>query len=412
MNTTISMVPRRGAQRIFLGILLSCCLVLMLSGAGSPVSGDPVQTRSDAAGAARSFSLKYEESSSILTRLDLGQQDVRFRKEPEFGKNDKIVRQALRIGPDAGDFVGFAVNLTRRMLYLDLNRNLDLTDDPQGVYHSAPVAGGNAPIPFAFFKGVRLALRDNGGERPYLLEPFYFLNETTGYIGIRSCYRGVVELGGRQWLFQVQDNLDGRFDANDKFMVAPVPGRMEPKGIPYGAMPLPRRLFLGGSEYQLGIALDSASGYKTATATFVECSSPMSELALEARFARRLVLIQADERLVILDNPEGKIRLPAGDYRIQASYLQAAGGKPILIGSTGKSHFSAAAGAVTGVRVGAPFTSSVAAERKGNILLLSYALRGAAGEVYALSNPDRGNPPKFVIYRGDREVARGDFRFG
>ena len=67
---------------------------------------------------------------------------MKFRKEPDFGK-DKVVRSALRIGPGKNDFMGFAVNLTRRSLYLDLNQNLDLTDDPDGIRRERE--GGIAP---------------------------------------------------------------------------------------------------------------------------------------------------------------------------------------------------------------------------------------------------------------------------
>jgi len=39
-------------------------------------------------------------------------------------------------------------------------------------------------------------------------------------------------------------------------------------------------------------------------------------------------------------------------------------------------------------------------------------LKGAAGEEYSISNPDKRNPPQFVIYKGDRQLASGSFQYG
>lgn len=161
----------------------------------------------------------------------------------------------------------------------------------------------------------------------------------------------------------------------------------------------------------MAIRIEAPSG-SSATATFTEIGSTTSELALEARFARRLVLTRGDDSYAVLENPESKVWLPAGDYRLIASYLRVAVGKSILIGSESKQQLKVTAGATAHLRVGAPFVSSVTAQRSGSTLKLSYVLRGAAGEVYTISNPSRVNPPKFVIYRGDRIVASGNFRFG
>ena len=137
----------------------------------------------------------------------------------------------------------------------------------------------------------------------------------------------------------------------------------------------------------------------------------MAELALEGRSIHWLIL-QGDTRLVILDSPSQTIPLPADNYRIQGICLQPAPDKPVLIGTLGSSRFAAAPGTPYRLKVGAPFVSSVAASRKGNVLQLQYLLKGAAGEEYAIINPDRRNLPRFVIYKGDRQVASDSFKFG
>ncbi|MBZ5499418.1 MAG: hypothetical protein LAP85_23720 [Acidobacteriia bacterium] len=411
MNFRTAKVRPGRLRKLHRSALVPGCVLLLMPGLGAGLFQAPVRSQTAAKSAPLSVSLKYAEKSSLATRIELSKQEVKFRREPNFGGNDKVIRRALKIGPGQNDFIGFAVNFTSRTLYLDLNQNLDLTDDPQGVYKSVMVRGPSGY--FAYFRGVRLDLGNNGINRRYLLEPFYFLGENSTSIGIRSLYEGEIELQGRKWLFQVQDNLDGQFDAQDKFLITPVARSGDPKALTYRPMALPRILFIGGNQYQLAFAFGAASGVALVTATLTEHRSPMAEVTLDGKFVRRLIL-QGDARLAILESPGRTVTLPADNYRIQTVYLVPAADKPVLTGvSTSEtSRITVAAGAPNRLQIGAPFVSSVRAERKGSSLLLSYVLKGAAGEEYTVMTPDRRNPPKFVIYRGDRQVASGNFQFG
>jgi hypothetical protein len=410
MNATTGKDRRGRLRQNHLSVVIPSRLLVLILIIGIGLFQASVWAQTTTKGATLSFPLKYVERGPISTKIDLGRQEVKFRKEPNFGEGDKIVRQALKIGSNRDDFIGFAVNLTSRTLYLDLNQNLDLTDDPQGVYQSENIRGPSGL--FAYFRGVRLNFRKGGIDRSYLLEPFYFLGENLNYIGIRSCYEGEIELHGQKWQFQVQDNLDGQFDAQDKFLITPVFRSGEPKGIPYRPMPVPKNLFVGGHQYQLGFAFGEAAGRSPVTVTFLETSSPMGEMALDGQFVRRLVL-QGDARLVIVDSRDHTIPLPADNYRIEGVYLQPAADKPALASSSSEtSRIAVTAGTLCRLKVGPPFVSSVAADRKGSALQLRYILRGAAGEEYSVINPDRRNPPKFIIYKGEQQVANGSFQYG
>ncbi|MBZ5499795.1 MAG: hypothetical protein LAP85_25630 [Acidobacteriia bacterium] len=387
------------------------CLSLVLC-VGPGVQPPSIQAQSAAAGPALSFPLKYVETGAITTRIDLGRQEVKFRKEPDFGSNDKIVRRALKVGPGENDFMGYAINLSRHTLYLDLNQNLDLTDDPRGVYTSENIRASNL---FAFFRGVRIHLTRGGVDRTYLLEPFYYLSENTSYVGIRSLYTGQIDLHGQRWLFQVQDNLDGQFDAADKLLlyrIAPPGSKIEPKAVALRPLPIPRSLFLDGRQYRLGFSFGTSPEGVPLTVTFTETATPLVELTLEGQAIRHLAL-RSDERLAYLYSPGPTVSLPADKYRIQGAYLQTAPGKPSLVCTTETGRLELTPGAPHLLRIGAPFVSSVVPERSGNnVLRLRYVLKGASGEEYLIENPDRGNPPKFVIYRGDQAVASGSFTFG
>ena len=54
--------------------------------------------------------------------------EVAFRREPAYGDGE-VARRALRVGPAESNFVGFAWDKAKGKLYLDTDRDLDLTDE-------------------------------------------------------------------------------------------------------------------------------------------------------------------------------------------------------------------------------------------------------------------------------------------
>lgn len=381
---------------VFAILTANCLLVLSLALSMSlfPASGC-AQT---ASAGTISFPLQFVEEGVGLT-VTLGKQDVKFRQEPDFGK-DRVFRSALRIGPGQNDFMGFAVNLTRGSLHLDLNRNLDLTDDPDGIRRGE--GGRNS----AFFRKVRLDLDSNGADRSYMLQ-MSFSGRGFNYIYVASSYRGEIELNGRRWQLSVQDNLDGVIDRQDRISIQPVAAGTDS----YDSLPAAEKLFLGGRQYQLGFTFESRSVPAPVTAVFTEISVPLGDLALEGRFIQRLVLDGAG--LVILDAPAPRNLLPAGKYRVQGIYLHSTPGDPQLACNVnGIPPVEVVPGAAQHLKVGGPVESSVLASSRGSILQLDYLMKGAGGEPYTLVNTIRSKPPRFAIYKGDRQLATGNFEFG
>jgi hypothetical protein len=368
----------------------------------------PVRAQTAATGGMLSFPLNFaEKESSLSTTLEVGKQEVRFRKEPDFGK-DRILRRALKVGPGKDDFIGFAVNLTRRNLYLDLNQNLDLTDDPQGVFQAQE---GGLPI---FFRNIRLNLHKNGIDRSYVLNPLYFYAESSYYMAIESSYRGEIELHGEKWRLEVQDNLDGEINLQDQFSITRAASSGEAGGgaPTYSGMQVPVNLFLGGHQYRLSFGFGAESDVSQLMAGFTEISSPLGELVLDGQFVQRLVL--QGNGLVILDSPTQPLPVPADKYRVQAIYLQSPPSTMVFAARDVSRfpEFSVTAGASYHLRAGGPLESRVAVASRGNSLGLNYVLTGVAGESYTASNPGRKNPPKFSIYQGDRQLAAGNFEYG
>ncbi len=370
------------------------------------VFGLPAAAQTESTGTTLSFPLKFQQSSpSISSPIELGRQEVKFRKEPDFGK-DKVLRRPLKIGAGENDYIGLAVNVTRRTLYLDLNQNLDLTDDPGGVYQGEGQGG------FLHFVGVQLKLRQNGAARSYWLD-FYFYGRDSGHAEIRSSYLGEIELYGSRWQLEVQDNLDGQINQMDWFSVTPTGSGTEENRRPlgYGPIPAADKLFLGGHLYQLRFVFGPGAGSSPLTANLAEIHPELGELILEGKLIQRLIL--RGRALVVLDQPAQHTFLPVDSYRVQAVYLQSAPGQLRLSGNTSQiPPISIGAGTPHHLKLGWPLESSVKAAANGNMLRLDFYLRGAGGEQYALSNRNPSRAPRFAIYKGDRQLAAGNFEFG
>ena len=87
------------------------------------------------------FNLEYVEDGFRLgVAADVLTDTQRFEKEPDLGER-AIVRGRLLTGTGEDSWTGFAWDRSKGTLYLDLNRNRDLTDDPEGVFQSAGIGG-------------------------------------------------------------------------------------------------------------------------------------------------------------------------------------------------------------------------------------------------------------------------------
>jgi hypothetical protein len=388
----------------------SALTILLLLGLGALFFHPPLRAQTATTGATLSFPLTFtEKGSSLSTVINLGGQEVKFRKEPDFGK-DRILRRALKVGPDKDDFIGIAADLTTRTLYLDLNQNLDLTDDPQGVYQGDKSSSSVLTL----FRNVRLDLHKNGVDRSYLLDPFHFYGGGADYLAISSAYQGEIELDGRKWRLEVQDNLDGEINRRDRFSITRAASSHQAGGgaPTYSGMPVPISLFVDGHEYRLSFAFGTGPDVPPMTADLTEIRPPLGELVLDGRFIRRLVLEGAG--LVVLDSPTRSVLLPVDRYRVRSVYIQPAPGRPVLAASDSAqiAGLSVTPGAPCHLKVGGPLESIVTTTARGNVLQLDYVLKGVGGEQYSLGNTDRVNPPKFAIYQGNHQLASGSFSFG
>jgi len=135
----------------------------------------------------------------------------------------------------------------------------------------------------------------------------------------------------------------------------------------------------------------------------------LGELKLEGKYIDRLVLQRKDGRTERLDRPAETIKLPVGEYRLLEAHLNGAytyrSNRPAIGAWVTITKDEAAV-----LKVGAPLKQTVKVQRQGMILVLKYELLGVGGKTYTAE--DRDKPPTFAIYRGEEEIASGQFEFG
>ena len=132
-------------------------------------------------------------------------------------------------------------------------------------------------------------------------------------------------------------------------------------------------------------------------------------IKLEGKCVERLVLWQEDGPTKRLDQPGETIELPEGEYKLIESHLK---GGCVCFQGTGTQNpwITVAAGEPAILKVGAPLKQTLEAKRRGKVLTLDYKLLGVGGEGYACE--DRSKRPRFAAYKGDQEIASGQFEYG
>jgi 2-amino-4-hydroxy-6-hydroxymethyldihydropteridine diphosphokinase len=132
---------------------------------------------------------------------------ARFIREPAF-VGPQVFRGRFVLDNDTNQSLPFAWDIQERRLYLDLNHNGDLTDDPKGVLTAAD-------RDLQLFRSLRLRFGSEGGPYDVLVDAHVFEQGDTArvFLYVRSLWEGAVELGGKKWYLAVIDWPDGRIGA-------------------------------------------------------------------------------------------------------------------------------------------------------------------------------------------------------
>lgn len=401
--------------KVWAACLASTLMVALCSG-NVLRAADLVRSNSPLASGA-TVQLEYHETDYTIVNLSLSitPRSMAFRKEPAlaFGR---VIRGFLNFGGSSSNDIPFLWQPDAGKLFLDVNRNRDLTDDPDGVY-TTRAAG---PASYQTFTNVHLPFNTPAGKRPVLanLNLYGSSSPLRCIAAVRSFWEGRLTLQGRDWQAGlISSNLNplAPFEES-RLLLRPWSERDQPFSA-YGglldAVPFSRNLFLNGYAYQVTCAAAAQNGQTAAALQFTAQSVATGELKINGNSIRRLMLA-GGPYLVVLDQPEGTVQIPTGSYG-QFSVQLGQGGAAFYYNSDLRlpgRQISVDGLTPASLTVGGPLTNSVAITRQPQDLVLNYRLIGAGGETYRLANRDSAHPPEFAIYQGDRQIASGKFEFG
>ena len=333
----------------------------------------------------------------------------RFEKEPDFGERS-IVRGLLRTGTEEKDHIGFAWDRSEGKLYLELNRNGDLTDDPEGIFES----GQNNS--YQNFHDIHLKTTgDTQLEYVVDIAVYQFTSDRVHCsITVKSGFRGQFELHGGKWDLAVVDNMDGRIDSGDQIFLAPVgSGLADNAAESRLSLYAPEVVTFGGYSYNTSFQLRSDQDRQSLDVEFAQTECSTGQLKLEGEFIERLTLVSGFSA-VLIDSPGQTVSVPAGNYRLEGVYLDG-GEAGLFIAKFDSGRHERVAideNQTTTLKIGGPLASSVEVNPLGRTLRMVYSLKGVGGYEYQALNESRENPPEFVVKKDGKEVASGNFEYG
>jgi hypothetical protein len=363
--------------------------------------------------------LEYRElgSEAMVWNLPLTLQSAAFKKEPALGLR-KVLRGTLKFGSSSDQYLPFIWDYGKGKLYLDLNRNQDLTDDAGGVFScTEPVQYANN---YQTFNNIHLSFKTSGGSHPALVDlHLYNYGQLTANAGTRSYWAGKASLQGREWQLGIIEDAATQPGLADKgyLLLRPWSERDHGFNLQDGSLDgfqLCRNLFFDGQAYHLDCSYVQQGGAPCYRVGIEERKAELGEIRLTGKFIKRFVL-QGSKFTVVMDAPEAMVKVPVGSYgQCQVQLKQGSGEAYREVARFVNPH-AADATKITATKpavlaVGGPLTNSVGVSRHGRALNLSYQLLGAGGEAYQLLGARQ--QPEFAAYRDGKKIASGKFEFG
>ncbi len=406
------------------------------------------QSQAEASASEVTAYLDYHPSQAVASSYGLPltfepQSKTPFRKEPATGRRT-VVRGYLRFGPTTASNARAAVgtseedqriaclwDVTQGKLYVDLNRNGDLTDDPAGVYSYPVPASSRAVSTVQNFSNVRLYFKTPAGDHPLAVDLMFYNSSSRPQITAtcRSYWGGKVSLQGRDWQVGIMDGFKGKEPSPEGGQLLLRPWEEQARPVQATAdslevIPYYQNLFLGSTAYRLETVFENQDGTPKYKVVFKERQVELGELAFTGKYVRRLLLTANEARqtqpryTVLLDTPGPTNKVPVGTYTQCRVQLQTSRGvqvstdssmgiaplvnSPVVVSSTKPGVLKA----------GGPLTNVVKATSQGRILKLDYQLVSADGRSCRLSPEDRSKPPEWVISQNGKTIASGKFQYG
>jgi len=361
--------------------------------------------------------LEYQERtfSVINWGIVVRPRSTPFRKEPA-SSSGKVNRGVLGFPGEPSNSIAFLWQRDTGKLFLDLNRNEDLTDDPAGVFSTTTRSMND----YATFVNIHLPFHAAPGQKPPLvdLSLWDYGSSAGGYLAVRSFWQGKLSLAGRDWEV---GRIDTSFQETPsrqeaQLLLRPWARRNEPFSALDGYLdtfPVPRKIFFDGQAYALDWGVGQQKSESCRQLQLRPEPATLGELQITGKFIQRLILPDGPY-LVVLDQPSALVRIPTGSYGQPGLLLQQGEVKAASKSDAPQSgpRFSVRTNALAVLAVGGPLTNSLLASRHGRDLRLDYRLNGVGGELYQLTPQDSSKPPEFAVFKNGKRIASGKFEFG
>jgi hypothetical protein len=384
--------------------------ILFLSPAGAFPLGKNQDGNQEALPGEHVFFLKQEDVSQAAATIsfDISRKGVEFKKEPDLGKG-KLVRSVIPLDKKKNIVLPFVSNKTARTLYIDFNRNLDLTDDQNNVFKGEQVSRMVA------FNRVRLNIPFGDKTITYTATinfPGWPARNTEELI-IHTTWQGDIELEGKSWRLVMVDGLDGEIGAGSHDRYNFIPLSQEAATPDYEMLPFPKDyVFINNKAYRITSSFVQKDKAMEARVSLVEKDASLGELNLTGKYIRRLVLLESQDLYhVILENPQERINIPTGKYSHEKlSLWRDNPSSRVSYNLDNKIDVSSGTPAI--FKAGGPLKNVVKTTRSGNRLTPSYELHDADDNKVEFEDINNDNPPDVVFYQNGQKIHSGRFAYG
>lgn len=319
-----------------------------------------------------------------------------LKNRPEFLGEDAEIGRMLFSDGEEGAMLLLALDRDSERLYLDLNRNGDLSDDPKGVYMEFEGNSWGHK-----FQGIDVPIEYPDGEICYTMDLTFWSD--TGYGESKTGWKGTLSLAGKDWHFEICDDLDGEIDGGDRIILY---AKDNESAAARAVLKATDTLALDGRVYGLNLDLDPASG--NALLSVEEKTLPLGELQIEGEKISRLVL--SGDCTVICDHPDAVLAVPVGIYNSACVLIDAGGEEDYFISRP--DGIEVAADGSAELPAGGPLDNALDVTRSGGLLRMEYSLRGVGGEEYTRSACASDPGPQYSVHQKGKQVAAGKFEYG
>lgn len=353
----------------------------------------------------QTFPLRLAQTRYIQLRLP-----SQKLKEPP-GLKGNVRRGIFELGKNTNNGVCLLWAPDEGKLYVDQNRNLDLTDDADGVYKASNKTGVQE------FTNVVVPCKVGEDVHPLRVK-LQLWNWRESQIQVMasmdSVWQGKAQFHGKSWQVGYMEGfLDWNPDGMDYLLIRPWEEKtnlVSTYNPTTGLMKFPRQLLWDGELLQARVKWATQNGASAPTLVW-SAGEPvkMVQAKVTGEYQERFILSDTNRLTVLVSEPRKELKIPEGKYEVKGSLVRKSAALAFRIPYEPQS-ISVAAGTV--LNVGGPLTNSVKFYRFGNLLRLEYWLAGADGGKYYLNNVARANPPTFAIYYHGVKIASGSFEFG